>query len=101
MPPRNGLASKLALLTKGTVTDPRKALRVFTWNIGSLSVRHNVVTNLLVSHAPHVVCLQEAHIRSHELRAFYCRLRTLGYTALHDLEKGALHCAARASWSST
>jgi hypothetical protein len=74
--------------TVGGFADPNQQLSALTWNIGSLGLRFKVLTALLLCHAPHIVCLQDAGGASHTLAGVRGTLRDLGYYVHMDKSKG-------------
>ena len=71
--------------------DPRKSLIALSWNIGSLRGRLSAVHELLVSHAPHLLLLQEARDSAGAYRALHSGLRDLGYVAHINAESNRSH----------
>ena len=64
--------------------DPCKNLHVITLNIGSMAKHLGQLVELLLTHCPHILLLQEAKTTDHELRAWRHRLRDLGYCIYID-----------------
>ena len=59
---------------------PRKALKIITWNVGSLFTRKDAVLSILAVDQPHILLLQECRLRNGASGAFSCLARDAGYT---------------------
>ena len=74
---------------RGDVFDPRRHLRLIARNIGSYITRRAAPLCLLVSHRPHIICLQECQLKSNgALVALRTELRSHGYCVHADPEHG-------------
>jgi len=85
------------IVTAGAlVADPRKQLELITWNIGSLHLHRVGVFSLLVSAAPHLLCLQECSLRTPgTINALRAEARDLGYVVHASLQHNMVVLARR------
>lgn len=78
----SGLGPPIMNMTGAKLADPRKRLELVTWNVGSFARHRTDVFKLLVSTAPHLLCLQECNLRnSGAVNALKAEMRESGYIA--------------------
>ena len=70
------------------VADPRKSIRLISWNCGGLTSQFKSILALLARFGPHVLLLQEAHHRGGNYAALEAECRDLGYTMASDAPSG-------------
>ena len=68
--------------------DPKRSLRLLTWNVGSASSQRSAILDLLLHQEPHLVFLQECKLSHGACKSLSYDLRSLGYAVIpgrHDL----------------
>lgn len=64
--------------------DPRKSLRIVTWNCGSVKTQTKAILNILVTQQPNILALQEAKDSCGSVSSLRAQCRTLGYILSHN-----------------